>query len=525
MAYFHGVRASEVPTSIIPPVNTTAGLPVVWGTAPVHLTEDPSAYVNKPVICYEYDEAVKKLGYSGNWDDFTLSEVMYSQFQLYAVTPIVFINVLDPKKHKTAVAATESKAVNEDHEVIVNDTVLLSSLKVYGAAVPVTEEAGAGEDEVSGDGADLDGLDDAPAEPAAPETPVAADAPAVLDVDYTAVYDDDGQLVITLLEDGALYNQTEIFTAYDRVDASKVTSADIIGGVTASGQSKGLELTDSIYTMFSLVPGILAAPGWSQDPSVASVMKAKALTICGLFRCIVLTDVDTEEVTDYTNVNVWKNNNNYTGINQVVCWPCVRNGDAIFHMSTHLMGVIGVMDASNQDVPYQSPSNLSMQITGMCLADGTEVALTLKQANMLNSQGIVTGLNFSGGWKSWGNYTGVYPSNTDPKDCFICVRRMFDWQYQTFILTYWQKVDRPLMPRLIKSIVDSEIIRLNGLVSRGFLLGADVKFLESENPLTDLMQGIMRIHSYITPPVPAQEIDCIFEYDVDNFKTLFEAVA
>ena len=54
MAYFHGVRASEVPTSIIPPVNTTAGLPVVWGTAPVHLTENPEANVNKPVICYEY---------------------------------------------------------------------------------------------------------------------------------------------------------------------------------------------------------------------------------------------------------------------------------------------------------------------------------------------------------------------------------------------------------------------------------------------------------------------------------------
>jgi len=43
---------------------------------------------------------------------------------------------------------------------------------------------------------------------------------------------------------------------------------------------------------------------------------------------------------------------------------------------------------------------------------------------------------------------------------------------------------------------------LNGLVSRGFLMGADLKFLESENPLTDLMQGIIRVHSYITPPVP-----------------------
>ena len=102
---------------------------------------------------------------------------------------------------------------------------------------------------------------------------------------------------------------------------------------------------------------------------------------------------------------------------------------------------------------------------------------------------------------------------------------MFDWQYQTFILTYWQKADRTLMPRLIKTIIDSENVRLNGLVARGFLLGAKVKFLKTENPLTDLMQGIMRVHSYITPPPPMQECDCIFEYDVNNFKTLFEAVA
>ena len=163
-----------------------------------------------------------------------------------------------------------------------------------------------------------------------------------------------------------------------------------------------------------------------------------------------------------------------------------------------------------------------MQATGLCLADGSEVALSLEQANLLNSQGVVTALNFSGGWKSWGNFTACYPSNTDPKDCFICVRRMFDWQYQTFILTYWQKVDRPLTPRLVRTIVDSEIVRLNGLTSRGFLLGGTVKFLESENPLTDLLNGIFRIHSYITPPVPAQEIDDILEYDVNNFKVLFE---
>ena len=45
MAYFHGVRVSEIPTAIITPVQTTAGLPIVFGTAPVHLTENPEEYV------------------------------------------------------------------------------------------------------------------------------------------------------------------------------------------------------------------------------------------------------------------------------------------------------------------------------------------------------------------------------------------------------------------------------------------------------------------------------------------------
>lgn len=487
MAYFHGVRATEVPTSILPPVNTIAGLPVVWGTAPVHLTKNPEENVNKPVICYSWLEAVEAFGYSANWDSFTISEVMFSEFQLYGVKPIIFINVLNPAKHKTAVVDTEGRSVSGDGTLAVADPVLLSTLKVKGSA---------------------------------------SGAAATPEVDYIAAYDDDGQLMISIIDGGALAGAAQLFLSYDKLDASLVTKNDIIGGVSlATGETKGLEWASSIYTLFSMVPGILAAPGWSQDPTVASVMKAKALTLCGLFRCIVLTDVDTDAVRKYSDVNLWKNQNNYTGINQVVCWPCVRNGDHVYRMSTHLLGIIGAMDAKNEDIPYQSPSNIAMQATGICLKDGTEVSLTLEQANMLNSQGIVTALNFIGGWKSWGNYTGCYPSNTDPKDCFICVRRMFDWQYQTFILTYWQKVDQPLMPRIIKTIIDSEQIRLNGLVSRGYLLGGTIKFLQDENPLTDLMQGIIRVHSYITPPVPAQEIECIFEYDVDNFKALFEAVA
>lgn len=66
MAYNHGVYTSEAPTSIIPAVNSMAGLPVIFGTAPVHLATD-RAPVNKPILCYSYAEAVAAVGFSKDW--------------------------------------------------------------------------------------------------------------------------------------------------------------------------------------------------------------------------------------------------------------------------------------------------------------------------------------------------------------------------------------------------------------------------------------------------------------------------
>ena len=48
MAYKHGVIVSEVPTTVLPPVEVSAAIPIVFGTAPVNMT-DPTC-VNKPVM-------------------------------------------------------------------------------------------------------------------------------------------------------------------------------------------------------------------------------------------------------------------------------------------------------------------------------------------------------------------------------------------------------------------------------------------------------------------------------------------
>jgi phage tail sheath protein FI len=341
--------------------------------------------------------------------------------------------------------------------------------------------------------------------------------------DYVAAFDDGGYVVITRTNAGKIpINQDSLQVGYNKLDPSLVDSDDIIGGVDINtGAYEGLELVNQVFPLFRLVPGQVLAPGWSHDPAVAAVMVAKASNINGHFKCMALTDIPTDVANNYTEVAKWKNDNNFTAARQVDCWPKVKLGNEIFYLSTQLAGVVCRTDGENEDIHYVSPSNKSLQANGAVLEDGTEVALGPDQAAYLNSQGVITALNFIGGWKAWGNLTGVYPTVTDPKDAFFPIRRMFDWIGNTLVQTFWQKVDFPVNRRLIETIIDSANIWLNGLSARQFILGGRVEFLQEENPTTDLMDGIIKFHVYITPPGPAREIDFILEYDPKYLETLF----
>ena len=138
-----------------------------------------------------------------------------------------------------------------------------------------------------------------------------------------------------------------------------------------------------------------------------------------------------------------------------------------------------------------------------------------RQYNYLNSNGIVTALNFIGGYVLWGDETACFPADTDVKNYFICVSRMFGWVANSLVLTYWSKVDKKMTRRLIDSIVDSVNIWLNGLVNEEKLLGGRVEFREEENPVTSLMAGKATFHIFLTPPSPMRECEFVLEYDVE----------
>ena len=255
-------------------------------------------------------------------------------------------------------------------------------------------------------------------------------------------------------------------------------------------------------------------------------MRAKAENINGIFKGQAVVDIPCGEdgAKVYTEAPEWKNKNSYMAEHQIVCWPKVKLGDDIFHLSTHLIGIMNSIDSNNDDIPYLSPSNNLLQMNACVNDAGKEISLGLNEANYLNGQGIVTALNWIGGWRAWGNRTGAYPANTDVKDCMIPVRRMFDWISNDFIQMFWQKVDAPMTPRLIRTIVNSYNVRLNGLAAREIILGGRIEFLSTEDALTDLLNGSLCFHIFATPSSPAEEIKGILEIDPDYLNLLFSTV-
>ena len=55
--YQHGVYNQEQATSLTTPIRSSAALQVIFGTAPVHLADDPTKAANTLKLCYSLRSA------------------------------------------------------------------------------------------------------------------------------------------------------------------------------------------------------------------------------------------------------------------------------------------------------------------------------------------------------------------------------------------------------------------------------------------------------------------------------------
>lgn len=476
MSLNHGINTFKSDTDFAVAVETPVGIPFFIGAWPCHAG---AGFSGKVQLFNSFAEAVTAGGYSSAWRDSTgapkwsLCEAVYSYFKLFGMKPAIFFNVFNPSTHKTTVAAATMSVKN--HQI----TLPIECLDDSGLVVQTT-----------------------------------GGSPVTLtkDTDYEVYYSGEN-CIVELISTSTHYSATSLSVAYNAANPGAITSTEIEAAVENVEQCKSI---------LGVVPDLLCAPGWSSTASVAAVMAAKAASINGIFKAKAVVDLDTSSggADDYSEVLSVKNSNGYNDPNMIVCWPLVKNGDKVFALSTIMCGLMAQIDSENGS-PYESPSNKTVPITGACVKAGTEVYLSITQADVVSySDGVVTVLN-NDGWRAWGNYTGCWPGETDVAKNFICTSRMMDYLCNVFVTMFWGYLDRPLTPVLVDAIINSYNSWLNGMTSDGQLYGGEISFNKDSNPTTALISGKFRLDTKVASPVPAQEIDMYVEYDVDMLTAAF----
>jgi len=465
----HGVATTIAPSLVMPVRQVNAGLPVIIAQAPTQLIDGSGTTLkNVPVLCLNKADFTSKLGWSDDATLYPACEAANVFFDLYNVGPIIIINPADPVVAGVAVTAASATLVAGAYTLAVPN-VVLSTLVVKSSDGNTTYTLG---------------------------------------TEYTTAYDADGQVVITRK------GTTLAATAALKLDYKHITSAS----VTANDVIAAIPAIDKVFPMLQMIPGQLLAPGWTETPGVAAPLAAKTHGINTMFMAECLTDIDTSAAASYETVAAWIGTNSYTDANQVNAWPQVVNTGVKQHLSLHLAALACYLDSQNNDIPFVSPSNKALRITGAALANGTPVFLGPEQF-MCSLVPFVTAINFQQ-WAAWGNRLGAFATSTDPLT-FWCNRRMMNWVGKTLALTFWQAVDGPISRRRVEGLLDSAQQWLNSLVARGAMLGARVEFPRELNSDADLANGKLSIRYSLGLESPAELISNTLQFDASYYSSLF----
>jgi len=481
MPYLHGAYG-ELGASIGPLVPSgVATLPVYIGRAPVHQLRDTTGLVNRPILISSYDDAVRKIGYADNWEDFELCEAVYAHFKnaIGPIGPIVVINVLDPDTMASANTTSASVDLLNNQGVIDDDELIISTLEISSKT---------------------------------------------WGVDFSASYTPDGKKVILRDLKGTLTSPVTV--TYKKVTPESVTATEIVGQVT-DDERTGIQAVAYVYQDINQIPTILAAPGWSDTKAVRDALVAACQRINGHWYAFAFTDIPANSTTDtISKAKTWKASNGYTSEFESPCWPLAVNGNRLFHMST--LAVVTTQRAHylNDNIPSDTASNKLVDITGLAIDDGTGakiISQDQEQANQLNAEGIKTAIFWGGQWRIWGGHTGAYKygSDNDPRNIFDSSVMMLSYVLNTFQKTNGPDVDVPLTRQLIDTKLNSFQEWLDNLIAKGALLSGNIRFYPVSNPTSDMIEGNFRFDITATTAPQAKSITGVVAYTAEGLAALW----
>nr|DAG49012.1 MAG TPA: tail sheath tube [Caudoviricetes sp.] len=468
---------------------TQAGtVPVYVGLAPVNLIRGykDKKIVNYPTKLTNYTNAQNTIGYSAEWSKYSLCEAVKAHFDnaLGNIGPIYVINVLDPDVHKKGEKTTVQLAFSNGQATIKSDTIILDTLALAEKAE---------------------------------------------DTDYTVDYNYTKGMVI-ISSKGSTKLTGTIAASYYEVDLEAVDKTDIIGGVTAGGEYSGLGALQLLYQEQYAVCNLLAAPGWSDIPDVYNAMLSAAQSINGHWDAFVCADIplksEEEAVDTIAKANTWAKSNGYINERSKVYWPQAKGTDGcIYHLSTFAVVEYMRADYSYKSVPMETCGNKDIPVLGQYFgAESTNKGFDQITSKELTSKGISTCVFWGGRWVLWGDHTAAYEygKDVDPRCIFDVSMRMLFYITNSFQREWGTTIDKPFNRQLKERILNKEQEKLDALVAQGALIGnPKVLFLESENSVSDMMNGDFRWDIPVTPTPPIKSASAYVAYTDAGFSAYF----
>jgi hypothetical protein len=484
MEYKHGAYGI-IGQSIVTGAAQASTVAVYFGTAPVNLIRGyaDAGIINNPVRLRNMQDVQAKVGYSVDWDDFTLCEAFAQHFDntVGNIGPICIINVLDPDTHRASAQITRELT-------FVNKRAEFESSAIILDTFAITDKA--------------EGVD--------------------YEISYNFVR---GTVIVY-----AITAMTTISATYYEIDASLITYTDIIGQATSAGDFTGIQALTLLYQNENAVANILAAPGWSHIPAVYTALVSTAQKINGHWDAFVNADIPlvdgSNAIDTIAKAIAWQDEKGYNSEFSKSYWPMVKDGSGrLFHLSTVGTATMMRVDMENSGVPFETPSNKQIMATNQFFGEVSKNrGFDQQTGNLLNEKGITTAVFWAGQWVLWGPHTSAFQhgGDIDARAIFDVNIRMLMFITNNFQIDHGTRIDRPMSIQLRDTILNIEQEKLDALLSIGALIGDPVvKFLETENPISNMMNGdfIWDIAATNTPPLKSATARVV--YTDEGFAAFF----
>lgn len=462
---------------------------VYIGTAPVQIASNGSGNVNKPVLCANMAQARAKLGYSEDWAKYTLCEAMKAHFELNGVGPVIFINVLDPKKHVKKTKTTKSLAPSNGIVTVLGaEDMILSSLEVTGKTKGT---------------------------------------------DYAVSYNTEKQAVtLTETRDGGLGTEALTIT-YQEADPAAVTEDDVIGTTDGYGKNTGVYAVQNVYQETGYIPSFLVAPGFSSVKNVHKALTANSRKISGHWDAYLLTDLplrDGEGAVGMDTAGARKKAGGFILENETVYFPMAAGTDGHkYHLSCLAAANLQKLLADQEGIPYKTASNTAAGIienlylgesdTGRVFTDGM-----VNEA--LCKKGIASAAFVGGKWVIWGAHSADYDEeNATEINISETNRMMLYYLSNDFQHRRAADIDRPMTANDIQSIVAEEQTRLDALVKIGALCYGECHLEMGANAVDDMVSGDFAITFNVTTTPLCKSLTATINWTEAGIETYYGSFA